>query len=111
MPQYISFCMYTELMDIPNLIGLTGAVIAGAAYVPQITHLIKEHCSAGISRGAFALWFISSLLITINAVYIQAAVFIFLGAVQILSTAIIYIYSTKYKGSVCGFHQKHPVGN
>jgi uncharacterized protein with PQ loop repeat len=63
-------------MDMPDLIGLTGAVIAGYAYVPQITHLIKERCSAGISRRAFALWFLSSLLVTINALFIQSAVFI-----------------------------------
>jgi len=95
-------------MNGPNLIGLTGAVIAGSAYLPQIKHLIQEQCSAGISRSAFALWFISSILVTINAVYIKAAVFIFLGIVQILSTAIIFAYSTKYKGQVCPFHLKHP---
>jgi uncharacterized protein with PQ loop repeat len=42
-------------MDGPSLIGLTGALIAGYAYLPQIRHLTKEHCSAGISRNAFAL--------------------------------------------------------
>jgi uncharacterized protein with PQ loop repeat len=95
-------------MDMPNLVGLTGAVIAGSAYIPQISHLIRERCSAGISRSAFALWFISSLLITFNAIYIQAPVFIFLGAVQILSTAVICIFSTKYEGSVCEYHLHHP---
>jgi uncharacterized protein with PQ loop repeat len=51
----------------PDVIGLTGAAIAGYAYLPQIIHLIKERCSAGISRTAFALWFLSSVLVTINA--------------------------------------------
>ena len=91
----------------PDYIGLTGAAIAGYAYIPQITHLIKERCSAGISRSAFALWFLSSVLVTINAVFIQSIVFIFLGVVQISATAIIYIYSTKYKGLVCPFHQEN----
>jgi uncharacterized protein with PQ loop repeat len=95
-------------MDGPNLVGLTGALIAGSAYVPQILHLIRERCSAGVSRSAFALWLLSSVLVTINALYIEALVFIILGTVQIFSTAIIYVYSTKYKGRVCGFHKHHP---
>jgi uncharacterized protein with PQ loop repeat len=92
-------------MEMPDFIGLTGAVIAGYAYLPQITHLIKERCSAGISRTAFALWFLSSVLVTINAVFIQSVVFISLGIVQISATAIIYFYGTKYRGLVCPFHQ------
>jgi uncharacterized protein with PQ loop repeat len=91
-------------MNMPDWIGLTGAVIAGYAYLPQIIHLIKEHCSAGISRLAFALWFLSSLLVTVNALFIEAIVFIFLGVIQISATAIIYSYSTRYKGLVCPSH-------
>lgn len=100
--------VYNIIVDGPNLIGLTGAIIAGSAYAPQIGHLIKERCSAGVSRSAFALWFIASVLITINAIYIEATVFIILGAIQTASTAIIFICSTKYKGQVCPFHQLHP---
>jgi uncharacterized protein with PQ loop repeat len=92
----------------PNLIGLTGALIAGFAYLPQISHLVKEHCSAGISRSAFALWLIASVLITINAFYIKSAVFISLGIIQICATALIYTYSTLYRNQVCAFHAKPP---
>ena len=99
---------YTGGMNGPNLLGLTGALIAGWAYVPQIQHLVKEQCSAGVSRSAFAMWFVASLLVTTNAVYIHAGVFVFLGIVQILSTAIIFVYSTKYRGQVCTFHKAHP---
>jgi uncharacterized protein with PQ loop repeat len=91
-------------MDGPNLIGLTGALIAGYAYLPQIRHLTREHCSAGISRRAFALWFFSSVLVTINALFIQSVVFIVLGIVQISSTAVIYIFSTRYQGRLCPYH-------
>lgn len=91
-------------MSGPNLIGLTGAVISGCAYIPQIVHLSKERCSAGLSKNAFALWLISSILITINALYIHAIVFIVLGSIQILSTGIIFLYTTKYKNQVCIFH-------
>ena len=91
-------------MNGPNLIGLSGALIAGYAYLPQIRHLIKEQCSAGISRSAFTLWLLSSVLVTINAIYIKSVVFIVLGAIQICSTAIVCLYSTKYKDQVCPFH-------
>lgn len=92
-------------MDIPNLIGLVGAIISGAAYLPQIIHLIAEKCSAGISRRAYMLWFLSSLLITVSAWYSSAFAFIILGLIQIISTGVIYAYSTRYKDHACGSHQ------
>src|SRR4051812_20391070 len=95
-------------MDGPSSIGMIGALIAGYAYLPQIRHLIKERCSAGISRTAFALWFVSSTLVTINAVYIHSVTFIVLGAIQITSTGLIFIYSTRYKNMVCPFHAVKP---
>jgi uncharacterized protein with PQ loop repeat len=94
-------------MNVPNLLGLSGAIIAGLAYVPQIIHLIKEHCTSGLSRGAFALWWLSSILITINAVYIHSIVFIVLGVIQILATAIIFAYTSLYRHQACPFHA-HP---
>lgn len=94
-------------MDIPTILGLVGALISGIAYLPQIIHLFKEQCSAGISRNAYTLWVASSVLITLSAIYIQAIVFIVLGVVQILATAIILILSTKYRGQVCLFHLAH----
>lgn len=93
-------------MNGPNLIGLSGTILAGSAYLPQITHLIKERCTAGLSRGAFGLWFLSSILVTINAIYIRSIVFIALGCIQIVSTALIFAYTTRFKGYVCPYHAK-----
>jgi len=87
------------------MVGFTGVAIAGIAYLPQITHLIKEHCSAGISRLAFGMWLVSSLLVTAHAVATHAEVFVILGAVQLVSTAIILIFGTRYHGSFCPLHQ------
>lgn len=91
-------------LDIPNILGLTGASIAGIAYLPQIIHLVKEHCSAGISIGAYVLWFIASILVTFNAFWIESAVFIALGLVQIIATALICVFSMRYKGQTCPSH-------
>ena len=50
--------------------------------IPQISHLIRARCSAGISRLAFGVWLLASLLITARAIAIHAGVFILLGAIQ-----------------------------
>ena len=84
--------------------GFIGAGLAGAAYVPQIWHLTRERCSAGLSRVAFSVWLAASLLVTSHAIAIGATVFIALGAIQLTATALILIYSTKYSNSFCASH-------
>jgi len=85
--------------------GFVGAGLAGAAYLPQISHLIRARCSAGISRLAFAVWLLSSLLITTRAVAIGAGVFIVLGAIQIVATALIVVCAARYKDTPCPVHR------
>ena len=72
--------------------------------MPQIWHLTKERCSAGLSRLAFAVWLAASVLVTTHAIALGAEVFIALGAIQLLATALILYYSTKYAGSYCISH-------
>ncbi len=91
-----------------ELIGLTGASLAGCAYLPQIRHLVHERCSAGISRSAFAIWLVASILMTIHAVLLPATVFIALGAIQIGAITVILFYSARYRGSACPAHQLNP---
>jgi uncharacterized protein with PQ loop repeat len=91
-----------------ELIGLSGASLAGYAYLPQIRHLIRERCSAGISRGAFSLWLLASLLMTTHAVLLPATVFVVLGAIQIGAISIILVYSARYRGLVCPTHERNP---
>jgi hypothetical protein len=92
------------VLSAAELAGFIGAGLAGAAYVPQIWHLISAHCSAGISRLAFAVWLAASLLVTTHAVAIRATVFITLGAIQLAATALILVYATKYESSYCAIH-------
>jgi uncharacterized protein with PQ loop repeat len=91
-----------------ELIGLSGASLAGYAYLPQISHLIRERCSAGISRRAFGLWLLASVLMTIHAVLLPALVFIALGVVQLGAISTILVYSAKYRGLVCPLHALDP---
>jgi hypothetical protein len=87
-----------------EIAGFTGAALAGAAYVPQILHLIRARCSAGISRLAFQVWLLASLLTTTRTIAIHADVFIVLGGTQILATALIMLYATRYKDTSCPIH-------
>ena len=57
-----------------ELVGIVGITIGATAYVPQVVHLAREHCSAGISRRAWAMWLASSLLIEMLAVHERDAV-------------------------------------
>ena len=84
--------------------GYVGAGLAAAAYVPQIWHLMRERCSAGLSRLAFGVWLTASLLVTSHAVAIGAAVFIALGATQLLATALIFAGTIRYQNSRCTSH-------
>jgi hypothetical protein len=84
--------------------GFAGAGLAGAAYVPQISHLVRARCSAGISRLAFAAWLLASVLTTVRAVAIGAGVFIVLGGVQIVATALIMACAARYKDTPCLVH-------
>ena len=81
-----------------------GAGLAGAAYVPQISHLIRARCSAGISRLAFAVWLLASVLTTTRAIAIHADVFITLGGIQTVATALIMLYAARYKDTPCPSH-------
>ena len=84
--------------------GFAGAGLAGAAHVPQISHLIRARCSAGISRLAFEVWLLASVLTTARAVAIHAGVFVVLGGIQIVATALIMLYAARYQGTPCPIH-------
>ena len=92
------------MLTITQIAGFAGAGLAGAAYVPQVSHLIRARCAAGISRLAFAVWLLASVLTTPRAVAIHAGVFIVLGGIQIVATALIVVCAARYKGRPCPVH-------
>ena len=49
------------MLTATEIAGFVGAGMAGAAYVLQISHLIRARCSAGISRLAFEVWLVAWL--------------------------------------------------
>lgn len=96
------------MLTTTEVAGYVGAGLAGAAYVPQISHLIRARCSAGISRPAFELWLLASLLTTAHAIAIHAGVFIVLGGIQIVATTLIMLYAGRYKDRSCPSHLPRP---
>jgi uncharacterized protein with PQ loop repeat len=82
----------------------TGFVIGG--YIPQIAHLVKEHCTAGISIPAFFLWCVASFLFLIHAAVISDTVFVGVQTVNLVAGGLIVGFCKRYEGEVCPFHRK-----
>jgi uncharacterized protein with PQ loop repeat len=82
----------------------TGLVIAG--YLPQVVHVIRERCTAGISTLAFSVWWCASLLFLIHAAMIGDAVFISVQAVNLVAGGVIVWFAKKYEGQICPLHRE-----
>ena len=87
-------------------VGFAGTVIVIIAYMPQIIHLVKAQCSAGISLKAYGLWLISSFLLLAHAFNLNDSVFVALQSYQLGATMTIVAFAWKYKNSVCELHQQ-----
>ena len=96
------------MRPVTDIAAFIGVALAAAAYLPQILHLVREHCAAGISRAAFRAWLLASLLVTSHAVAAGEAVFVALGIVQIIATAIVLLYAKRYASSFCTSHEPAP---
>jgi lipid-A-disaccharide synthase-like uncharacterized protein len=90
-----------------DVLGIAGIAISVLAYLPQVRHLAKEHCSAGVSRGAWTMWLASSLLVGSVAVQRGDSVFILLQLSSLASAAIILALAYRYRGMVCATHALH----
>jgi len=87
-----------------EFLGIAGIAISVAAYLPQTVHLAREHCSAGVSPRAWAMWLASSLLVGALAVHRGDSVFILLQASSLTSAAAILFLARRYRGMVCATH-------
>jgi uncharacterized protein with PQ loop repeat len=91
-----------------NWVGFLGTAIVIIAYMPQIMHLVKGQCSAGISLKAYGLWLISSSLLLAHAFYLNDTVFVALQSYQLGATMTIVVFAWKYQGSTCELHKLEP---
>jgi uncharacterized protein with PQ loop repeat len=91
-----------------EMLGAAGIAISALAYLPQVIHLAKEHCSAGISGRAWAMWLTSSMLVGALAVHRKDIVFIILQLSTLTSASIIVFLAHRYRGMVCELHAHSP---
>ena len=94
------------MADLWILSGFVGIALSALAYVPQVIHLGREHCSAGISRIAWALWIAASVLIGAQAVYSRNPVFCALQALNMVASSAIFVLAYRYRGMVCERHRR-----
>ena len=87
-----------------ELVGILGIAISVLAYLPQVVHLARQHCSAGVSGRAWAMWLASSLMVGAVAVHRHDPVFILLQLSTLLSALVIVVLVHRYRGMVCATH-------
>lgn len=85
-------------------LGFAGIALCILGYLPQVIHLIKERCSAGLSAGAYCTWGIAGILFLSYAISRRDPVFIALYTYQLGATALIYYFCIKYKSELCEEH-------
>ncbi|MGH8946237.1 MAG: PQ-loop domain-containing transporter [Acidimicrobiia bacterium] len=88
-----------------EILGMVGIGLSVVAYLPQVSHLTREHCSSGISTRAWSLWLASSFLVGALAVYRGDFVLISLAATSLLSSTAILILALRFRGRACDTHR------
>ena len=87
-----------------ELVGIAGIVISMLAYLPQVVHLAREHCSAGVSGRAWTMWLASSLMVGAVALHRHDLMFILLQVSTLVSATVIVALVHRYRGMVCQTH-------
>jgi lipid-A-disaccharide synthase-like uncharacterized protein len=87
-----------------EILGIAGITISVAAYVAQVAHLAREHCSAGVSSRAWTMWLAGGLLVGLLAVQRGDPVFILLQLSSLTSAAVILLLARRYRGMACEIH-------
>ena len=92
------------MSHVSQVLGLLGTVGVAFGYLPQIRHLAKERCSAGVSVPAWEIWLLSSVFIASHAVVVVDLVFIVLQTVNIAAIISIIALAKRYQGMGCAIH-------
>ena len=101
------------MTQVSQVLGFLGTVTVVIGYLPQIRHLAREHCSAGVSIIAWQVWLLSSFLILSHALEVVDLVFISLQSVHIVAIIVTISLARRYRGLTCAFHRLlagHSVG-
>ena len=85
-------------------LGYAGTALVVVAYLPQVRHLIRERCSAGLSFSAYLLWVLAAGLLLTYAITVEDPVFVALQSYQLFATIVICFFSKKYRHNLCEIH-------
>ena len=85
-------------------IGHAGTTLCILAYLPQIVHLIRERCSAGLCIRAYVMWIAAAVLLLSYAITRGDTVFIALQSYQLCAGSVIFFFCKKYEGRLCEEH-------
>ena len=88
-----------------QILGFVGTVTVAIGYLPQIIHLARERCSAGVSVRAWQIWLLSSVLIFSHAFEVFDVVFMALQTVNSGAMVLIIYFATRYRGMTCATHR------
>ena len=94
------------MANLLSMIGYVGTALVIGAYAPQISHLWTEHCSAGISERAYAIWVLSSALFLSHSIVIGDTVFMVTQLVNIVALAIILVLARRFRNQICAVHAR-----
>jgi uncharacterized protein with PQ loop repeat len=86
------------------LIGCIGIAVVVGACAPQISHLWTEHCSAGISERAYALWALASALFLGHSIVIGDAMFTVTQLANLVALAIILVLARRFRDQIGAAH-------
>ncbi len=93
-------------MAITEILGFAGTGLVVVGYIPQVVHLLRERCTAGLSIRAFSLWCVASLLFLIHAAVIRDVVFVGVQTVNLVAGGLIVGFCKRFEGEVCPFHRE-----
>ncbi|HET6923213.1 MAG TPA: PQ-loop repeat-containing protein [Anaeromyxobacteraceae bacterium] len=91
---------------VAQALGFIGTLMVAIGYLPQIVHIAREGCSAGISANAWGLWLLASVLIFTHALAVADLVFIVLQSVNILAIVAVIVLARRYRYTVCRTHER-----
>lgn len=87
-----------------QLLGFAGVALGFLGYMPQVVHLIRQRCSAGISVQAYLVWLSAAVLLLTHALLIYDGVFIVLQMLGSVLDITVLFLAIKYRGRACPGH-------
>jgi hypothetical protein len=94
------------MANLMSVIGYIGTGLVIGAYAPQIWHLWTEHCSAGISERAYALWVLAAGFFLSHSIVIGDDVFMVTQLVNMVALAIILVLARRFRNQICAAHAR-----